>query len=248
MKISFKKNNFFSIAFLIFALIFAVSQQAFAQKFPDKPSSKFVSDFAKIYSAEENNLLEEKLVEYSDKTSTQIAVVAITSLGGYPIDDYAIKLANKWGVGQKEKNNGLMILIAAKEHKVFIASGYGMEGALNDGKLGSIIRAQMIPQFKNGNYYAGTNDGVDAIIAAAAGEYVNDEQDNSRKKLSGRDLLIVLFLLSILILILSFSRSREIFFYIILMMLSSGRGSSGGSSGPGFGGGSFGGGGAGGSW
>lgn len=246
MKISLKNNNFFSIALLIFALIFAIPQAVFAQKFPDKPSSKFVSDFAKIYSAEENNLLEEKLVEYDNKTSTQIAVVTITSLDGYPIDDYAIKLANKWGVGQKGKNNGLLILIVAKDHEVFIASGYGMEGVLNDGKLGSIIRAQMIPQFKNSNYYAGTNDGLDAIIAAAAGEYVNDGEDNTRKKLSGRDLLIALFITSILILILSFSTSREIFFYIIFMMLSSGRG--GGSGGGGFGGGSFGGGGAGGSW
>jgi len=170
MKILLKRHNFFTIFSLIFCVFFT---QVFAQEFPEKPT-KLVSDFAKILSPQENQLLEERLLSYEKETSTQIAVVTLQSLNGYPIDDYAIKLGNKWQIGQKGKNNGLLILIAAKDHKIFIASGYGMEGALNDGKLGTIIRRQMIPQFKNGNNYAAINNGLDAIIAAAAGEFVNE--------------------------------------------------------------------------
>jgi len=236
MKISFKHL----IALLFFVLIFAVSKQVFAQNFPDKPA-KLVSDFAKIFSAQENDLLEEKLLKYNNETSTQIAVVTITSLDGYPIDDYTIKLANKWQIGQKGKNNGLLILIAAKDHKVFIASGYGMEGVLNDGKIGTIIRTQMIPQFKSGNYYAGTNDGIDAMISAAVGEYVNDEkQQNNVSPIPA--ILIILF-----IIILLFKSRTARYAALGSILYGNNRGGSGGGFG-GFGGGGFGGGGAGGSW
>jgi len=237
------------IALLIFILTFALPKQVFAQTFPDKPSSELVSDFAKIYSTQERASLEEKLVAYDNKTSTQIAVVTITTLGGYPIDDYTIKLANKWGVGQKGKNNGLLILIAAKDHKVFIASGYGMEGVLNDGKLGSIIRSQMIPQFKNGNYYAGTNDGVDAIIAAAAGEYVNDRSLDSKDELPFFAKVLVLILLCGVVVILPSRRGKDFHGgYIFYGSNKRGGSGSGGGGFGGFGGGGFGGGGAGGSW
>ncbi len=214
-----KNYHFFSIAYLIFALVFAIPQHVFAQTFPDKPSSKLVSDFAKIYSPQEDAAMEEKLVSYEKKTSTQIAVVTLNNLDGYPIDDYAIKLANKWGVGQKGKNNGLLILIAAADHKIHIASGYGMEGALNDGKLGTIIRTQIAPQFKIGNYYAGTNDGLDAIIAASGNEYMNDYSSSLLDSLSPKVLplifisiaLILIGIAAYFILIKIFSYNSPIF-------------------------------------
>lgn len=256
MKILFKNHHFFSNALLILALIFVNPKQSFSQTFPDKPSSKLVNDFAKIYSTKEEGLLEEKLVEYNNKTSTQIAIVTITSLGGYPIDDYTTKLANRWGIGQKEKNNGLLILIAAQDHKVFIASGYGMEGVLNDGKLGTIIRTQMVPQFKDGNYYAGTNDGIDAIIAAATGEYVNNDS-NKDTTLSSSDVLalIILFLFCIVFAGRSYNSSSKrglsnstIFYGSSNVANKRENSRFGGGGFDGFGGGGFGGGGSGGSW
>jgi uncharacterized protein len=246
MKSLFKNYPFLAIVFLIFA----IPQQAFSQVFPEKPSSlKLVNDFAKIYSAQESNLLEEKLIAYNNKTSTQIAVVAIASLGGYPIDDYAIKLANKWQIGQKGKDNGLLILIAKEDRKVFVASGYGMEGVLNDGKIGTIIRTKMIPHFKNGNYYAATNDGVDAMIAAAGSEYANDKTNHNVKDRDRQffaEVIIYLALFFILIFIAFNCNNTPVDFYHDRIFYG-GRRSSGLRSG-GFGGGSFGGGGAGGSW
>lgn len=239
MKINLNNRGFFSFFLTLFLVI---SAPVFCQNFPPKPTSKIVSDFAKIYSNEENNLLEQKLLDYEKKTSTQIAIVTITSLDGYPIDDYAIKLANKWQIGQKGKNNGLLILIVSADHKIYIASGYGMEGVLNDGKLGSIIRLQMIPQFKNNNYFAGTNAGLDAIIAAAAGEYVNDGKNNV-KDASFSD--IVFFFILLCFLFIVFIRKNNGY---IVYGGERGVGSRSGGGFGGFGGGSFGGGGAGGSW
>jgi uncharacterized protein len=236
MKINFKSQNFFLISFLVLTFFCA---PLFAQNFPEKPSS-FVSDFANIYSASEREILEEKLRAYEAQTSSQIAIVTINSLDGYPIDDYTIKLASKWQIGQKGKDNGLLILIAAKDHKVFIASGYGMEGALNDGKLGSIIRGLMIPQFRKNDYFAGTNYGLDAIISAANGEFANEGNNNSKDEIPPFILIILLILFII------FSRRNRGAAGIVLGSMLS-RGSSSRGFG-GFGGGRFGGGGAGGSW
>ncbi len=241
MKINLNNRGFFSFFLTLFLVI---SAPVFCQNFPPKPTSKLVSDFAKIYKSDENNLLEQKLLDYEKKTSTQIVIVTITSLDGYPIDDYSIKLANKWQIGQKGKNNGLLILISSSDHKIYIASGYGMEGVLNDGKLGSIIRLQMIPQFKNNNYFAGTNAGLDAIIAAAAGEYVNDGKNNV-KDASFSDIVFFFILLCFLFIFLGIGRKNN--GYVIYGGERSGGSRSGGGFG-GFGGGSFGGGGAGGSW
>ena len=256
MKNLFRTQHFFAIALLVFALFCAFPNSAFAQTFPEKPSPpRLVNDFAKIYSPQENSLLEAKLVTYEKETSTQIAVVTITSLNGYPIDDYTIKLANHWQIGQKGKNNGLLVLIAKDDHKVFIASGYGLEGALNDGKIGTIIRTKIIPQFKNGNYYAGTNDGIEAMISAAAGEFVNEGEDNLSQHDAEFFAKVFGFILVFLIILFAMWRSRNspnnyyndgIFYGS--GGRSSGRGNGGSGGFGGFGGGGFGGGGAGGSW
>ncbi len=230
--------------FLVISFLFLLfSAPVFAQKFPEKPQT-LVSDFAKILNPQENLLLEKRLLAYEKETSTQIAVVTIQSLDGYPIDDYAIKLGNKWQIGQKGKNNGLLILVAFKDHKIFIASGYGMEGALNDGKLGTIIRRIMIPQFKIGNNYAAINDGLDAIEAAAKGEFVNDLKDEEKPEA----IKVIGFILLFLILMF-FMKGGNGGMLVPLLFLghSRGGGSRGGGFG-GFGGGGFGGGGAGGSW
>lgn len=175
------KNNIRHIGYGVIkhlCLLVLLTSVSFAQNFPEKPDPpRLVNDFAGLFSKDETTMLELKLRAYNDSTSTQIAIVTISDLDGYPVDDYTIKLGNKWGIGQKGKNNGILVLIAKQDRKAFIATGYGMEGALNDGKLGTILRQEMIPYFKQGDYFSGVNAGVDAMIAAAAGEYVSDASD-----------------------------------------------------------------------
>lgn len=259
------------LAFLIFSIL---TFHAFSQDLPEKPNPpRLVNDFAKIFSSEEAQLLELKLRAYNDSTSTQIAVVTITSLDGYPVDDYSFKLGNKWGIGQQGKNNGILVLIAKQDRKAFIATGYGMEGALNDGKLGTILRQEMIPYFKSGDYYGGVNNGIDKMIASAAGEYVADDSgDNSDGPVWPVLIFLATFFLVFVIGMISKVRSAKKYsllnnvpFWVAWSIINAalnrrnnsggggffGGGSSGGGSSSsfgGFGGGSFGGGGAGGSW
>ncbi|MEO8147906.1 MAG: TPM domain-containing protein [Bacteroidia bacterium] len=269
-----KRNlNWFRFSILTYFLISLFPYSLFSQEFPEKPNQpRLVNDFAKIYSSEEAGLLEQQLRAYNDSTSTQIAIVTVTSLDGYPVDDYTIKLGNKWGIGQKGKNNGILILIAKEDRKAYIATGYGMEGALNDGKLGTILRREMIPYFKTGDYYGGTKAGIDAMIAAAAGEYASDDSDEKQKRGFPWQLILFGGLFFVIIIISkarkasSYARLNNVPFWVAWSIINAalnrgnrggggffgGGGSSFGGGGGGgfggFGGGSFGGGGAGGSW
>ncbi len=91
---------------------------------------RLVNDFAHVMTADQVQELEEKLVAYDDSTSIQIAVVTVQTTGDYDIEDYALKILRDWKVGNKKTNNGLVILAAIQDHKVYIATGYGMEGAI----------------------------------------------------------------------------------------------------------------------
>jgi uncharacterized protein len=280
LKLHSKTKPFIKWTTLAVCFILAVfSIPVFAQQLPDKPNPpRLVNDFAKIFNAEEAGMLEQKLVAYNDSTSTQIVIVTVTSLDGYPVDDYSFQLGNKWGIGQKGKNNGILVLIAKDDRKAFIATGYGMEGALNDGKLGTILRKEMIPYFKSGDYYGGVNNGIDWMIAAAGGEFVSEDGGGRKKKrISAEGILGILFIIFIIFLIGFYTAYRSAKKYSILNnvpfwvawsiinaaannrrnnsgggFFGSGGGFGGGSSSGGgfggFGGGSFGGGGAGGSW
>jgi uncharacterized protein len=269
-------RSWFRFSILTYFLISLFPYSLISQNFPEKPNPpRLVNDFAKIYNDEQAGLLEQKLVAYNDSTSTQIAIVSVTTLDGYPVDDYTIKLGNKWGIGQKGKNNGILILIAKEDRKAYIATGYGMEGALNDGKLGTILRREMIPYFKNGDYYGGTDAGIDAMIKAAAGEYVSDESDYKGDNGSPFPIIIAIFFFIMIMFFVIRSKVRSARKYALLNNVPfwvawsiinaalnrrnngggggffGGGGSSFGGGGGGFGGfggGSFGGGGAGGSW
>lgn len=238
------------------------------QDFPEKPQPpKLVNDFTKTLSENERNALEQKLVAYNDTTSTQIAVVIMSSTGTYEISEYAFQLAEKWGVGQRGKNNGALILVAKDDRKVFIATGYGLEGAIPDARSKRIVETKIIPQFKQGNYYQGLDAATDDMIKLASGEYAADEKQGAKKTWAPFLLLMALFL------IMLFVKGRKTKQYAslnglnfwtawMLMNAAAGRGSrsgrgfgsgrgSGGFGGGGFGGfggGSFGGGGAGGRW
>lgn len=256
-------------------LWFWASILAFAQtedkNFPPRPSPpRLVNDLANILSPEEEQALEQKLVAYNDSTSTQIAIVNITSIGPYDISDYAFKLAEQWGIGQQGKNNGILILTAVNERRVFIATGYGMEGVVPDAIAKRITEYTIKPEYQQGNYYAGLEKGTSFIIDVASGEYKADPRDTRGEGEGGFNMLWVVIGVMILIFILSRrggggrggrGRSRTLggpfFPPVIFGDFSGGRGIFGGGGGGfggggggfgGFGGGSFGGGGAGSSW
>jgi uncharacterized protein len=230
---------------------------------PPKPATQTsVYDDARLLSANEARQLEEKLVRYSDSTSTQIVVATIESLKGENIGLLTPAWAHEWGIGQAKEDNGVFILVAKAERKIWISPGYGVEDRLTAGVVGELVRNVILPEFKQGDYYAGLDKGTDAIIAILKGAYKSKEK-SSNFPIGG---VIVLFFIFIVILIIISKaknkggghRHRGFDFMDMVILSSLGRGgykgsSSGGSFGGGgfsggFGGGGFSGGGAGGSW
>jgi len=246
--------------FLFILLMAGVT--GWAQDIPPAPNPpKLVNDFTGTLTSLQEQALESKLKLFDDSTSTNIAVVIIKTTGGLDIADYAIELGRKWGVGQKENNNGVVLLIAIDDHKLNISPGYGLEGALPDVTCKQIIDDIIVPNFKGNDYYRGIEEGTDAIIQAVKGEYTAPESYG--KKGGGSSIGRIIFIIIMIIVFLAISGGkggggRSMAAWTIGSMLSggSGRGSGwsggGGSSGGGgfggFGGGSFGGGGASGSW
>lgn len=231
-----------------------------AQQVPDPPRPpRLVNDLAHLLLPEQADALEQKLKDYNDSTSTQIAIVTVPTTGDVDIADYALAIGRKWGVGGKQFNNGVVLLVAKEDRKVWIATGYGMEGVLPDAICKRIIENEIKPHFKEGQYYQGLNAAVAAMIAAAAGEYQASGKGGTS---GGKGMLATIFLVLIILFILSRIGggggggsliSRHGFGVwgppIIGGSVGGWSGGSGGETGfGGFGGGSFGGGGAGGSW
>jgi len=253
----------FSSRSIVYLLVFllASTRLLFAQStdFPAQPSPpKLVNDFAAMMSEADVRTLEQKLKTYSDTTSTQIAVVTLASIGDYDIGDYAEQLANQWGIGIKGKDNGLLILVVKDSRKVWIATGYGMEGTIPDATANRLIDQVIIPHFKQGDFYGGLDKATDNIMALMSGTYEKEPGQASRST------AFYVFLVIIIVLVIFSLLSKGGgnggsglggfgggFLAGNLMGggFSSRGGYSGGSSGfGGFGGGGFGGGGAGGSW
>lgn len=232
--------------------VFLSGLAGFAQNIPAKPDPpRLVNDFAQQLNPTEAAALEQKLVAYDDSTSTQITVVVVPTTGDYPIADYAFALGRQWGVGQQGKNNGIVLLWASTDRKVFIATGYGMEGAIPDAIAKRIINQVIIPDFRNGMFYRGLDRGVDAIMKYAAGEYKADPAEQEEGFPIGLLVFIILFVI-VLIAISGGGKGGNnkgrgynagpVFWPYTTY---SGRGRSSGSWGGGFGGGGFGGGGGG---
>jgi uncharacterized protein len=259
---------------LLFAFVLLAAFAHGADEFPVRPEPpRLVNDFAGLLSSSQADALENKLDAFNQRTSTQIAIVVVKELFGYDTGDYAFKLAEKWGIGQKGKNNGILILIKPKTEggekgKVFIAVGYGLEGAVPDiTARKTIINAEILPAFKANDYFGGLDRATTVLMSLTAGEFTADQYDKKVTKpklFPGFGLLLLIFAIFMI-----FNRNRyrtvgasggagNLLGSIWLLSMLGGRGgggswndfSGGGSSGGfgGFGGGSFGGGGAGGEW
>lgn len=232
---------------------------------PDRPNPpRLVNDFAGMLQPSERSQLEQKLRTYNDSTSTQITIVIVKTTQPYPIGDFAFQVGRKWGVGQKGKNNGLVLAWATDDRKIYLATGYGLEGAIPDAVANRIIKNILSPAFKQQQYYRGLDDATTEIIKRASGEYKAEESSDDG---GGGGPFFFFLILGIIILIVIISRRNggggnryrgggggPIFFPPTTYSgwgSSSGGWGGGGSSGGGFGGfggGSFGGGGAGGDY
>lgn len=164
---------------IIFFFLFLASSLYAQDDLPEPMSPpRLVNDFARIFDASQREDLETMLRNYHDSTSTQIYVVTVPSLNGYAPSDFATQLGEKWGVGQKGKDNGIIILIKPRigneSGQIYIATGYGVEHVLNDARVGRIIDEKMIPYLPD-NYYMATKSAIETIISYLSGEFKNDE-------------------------------------------------------------------------
>ncbi len=258
--------NFLKYA-IILLLCFA-GMQVFAQRSRSVPTdikvTQYVTDKTGTLNSSQMKSLEQKLAAFEKETSNQVVVWMEPSLDGNSVEDRSYEIAEQNGIGQKSKNNGVLLYIAKNDRKLRIEVGYGLEGALTDALCSQIIRKEITPQFKSGNFYQGINAGVDAIILATKGEYTA-EKESSKDEPFGElccvpfpvivFLIIFLFVFLIPIFNRIFGRSKgksssSNWWYTGGSGSSWSSGSSSGWSGGGFsgGGGSFGGGGSSGSW
>ncbi|MCZ6704315.1 MAG: TPM domain-containing protein, partial [Bacteroidetes bacterium] len=149
-----------------------VSSSALAQRIQViEPTGQWVTDRGDFFSSTEERTLTHKLSTYADTTSTQIIVVTLPDLGGYEAAEYAVQLGRDWGVGQQGQDNGLVILLSKRDRQVFIATGYGLEGAVTDALAGDIVRNVMLPHFRQGAFFEGVSTAIDFLIMGAAGEF-----------------------------------------------------------------------------
>ena len=167
---------------------------------PAKPTLETsVYDFAGILTQEQRNKLERKLIRYADSTSTQIVVATVPSLNENDINVWGAEWAHKWGIGQAEKDNGILIIVAPNDRKTAIVTGYGVEPYLTDALSKRIIENILIPHFKRGDYYGGLNRATDVIFTILQGDFKAPEIQEQK---DGMDWVVVLFLVFFVILVL----------------------------------------------
>ncbi len=199
----------------IFTLFFSLVASAQIDKIvPAKPplSEGLVLDNAGILTPEQEDALEKKLVAYDDSTSNQIVIVTLPTLQDasgnvYEDEEVALKILRDWGVGQKDKNNGIVILIVKSkddsEKKIRIEVGYGLEGAIPDITAGSIIEDDLKPNFRAGDYYRGLDEATDHLIKAAEGEYKAPEGYSERDLKRGISIGKIILIIIIIIILMS---------------------------------------------
>lgn len=267
-----KNKNPFLIFFLALLLFVTIGNKKAQAQFdiPPVPETQTsLYDYISLLNPSQKSALENKLLRYADSTSTQIVVAIIDSSKGEGLDMLGAKWGQKWGIGQEDKDNGILILLAKGDRKIDVNTGYGIEYRITDRDAERIINRVMIPYFKQNDFYGGLDKGADAIFAALQGEFTEDREFKEKQPFPLGAILFVIFI--ILFIALSArknnggknggNRSRGTSLLDIIILSNMGRtggfgggGSFGGGSfggggfGGGFGGGGFGGGGASGGW
>jgi uncharacterized protein len=251
-----------ALCVVVFLTLNAISSHA-AEVIPPKPD-RYFSDYAGVVSKEAALRFNEQLAQFERETSDQIVVAVFPKMqSDSDIADYTQRVAQAWGVGQKERRNGVVLFVFIQDRKMFIQVGYGLEGALPDATAFDITEYRIKPHFRSNDYEGGLTEGIDSILKAIRGEYkgtgktVRETRGSEKESMLVPNLLLFFFFMMFLFFI-SRLKWRGGYHYSSsgggwASSFGGGGGDSGGSSGGGFsgfsgGGGSFGGGGAGSSW
>ena len=236
--------------FALIVLLLSTSLWA-APEFP--ALSGRVVDEAGLLTPAQTQSLTQALATAEQNTSNQLVVVTLPDLQGYDIADYGYQLGREWGIGSKENDNGVLLIVAPNDRKVRIEVGYGLEGVLTDALSSVIVQQEILPAFRQGQFYGGIQAGVTSIQAAIKGEYQGEQQP--RQKVSSGKALLILCVMIVLTFLLSFGGGggrdgRRGGLMFLPMGMGAGGFGGGGFGGGGFGGGGggFGGGGASGGW
>ena len=256
----------------LFSLMLLVGMPLFAQDdCMPKASNRLVNDYTQLLQPNQAKQLENKLRQFNKETSNQLVVVITNELCNNEPMEYATEIGHSWGVGQKEFDNGVVLLVSPEQRETFIAVGYGLEGAIPDAIAKRIVENELLPHFREGDYYGGINAATDVLSQLAKGEisakgYGNKQRKGDNPLFAVLGILVIglIFFVSIAASARKYSNANDVAFWTAMMLImssrsshggafgnfSSGSGSFGGGGGGfgGFGGGGFGGGGAGGSW
>ena len=229
---------------------------ASAAEVPPVPTKNiYVQDYANVIEADAERQMQIYSARLAERTGAQIAVVTVDTTGDIPIEQYSLDILRTWGIGDNEKNNGVLMLVAVKDRKSRIEVGYGLEGALNDAKTGRIQDEYMLPSFKQGQYTQGIWRGYAALFKETAKEYQipieelagqsakPTAQQPAQSEWTWEEIAMAVGIIMLIVIDMKVTGGR--FTYLLLSILSRGR--SGGGRG-GFGGGSGGGGGSSRSW
>ncbi len=174
------------------AVAFAIPLAVFAYTSPGKPTG-LVNDFAGMLAPSEVEGIEAKLSAFEKETGNEIAVVTVQNLGGDTVENFAEKFFKEWGIGKKNKDNGVLLLISRDDREMRIEVGYGLEGALTDAESFWILNKELAPAFRDGKYYDGISAAIDKIIFAIGGEIVIPLEDDPIHSGPSFDLIWVMF-------------------------------------------------------
>ncbi len=269
------KRSKYKLILLLLVIFFSettLAQFDIPPKPKDKPEQTSLYDYINLLNSSQQNALESKLIRYADSTSTQIVIAIISSTNGEDISLLGAQWGQKWGIGQADEDNGILIILAKDDRRVDINTGYGIEYRISDLMAERIINRIIIPEFKTGSYYNGLDKGADAIFSALKGEFKED-RDFSENDSNNSHFILVIIIFIIIIVALSAKKNgrggknggrrsgTSLLDIIILSNMGRTGGFGGGGNfgggdgfgggggfGGGFGGGGFGGGGASGGW
>ncbi len=164
----------------LFVLITALPVAIFAYVNPGSPTG-FVNDFAGVLNVEQKQQLEQKLSGFEKSTGNEISIAVIKNLGGDTVENFAVELFKDWKIGKKDKDNGALILVAIDDREMRIEVGYGLEGVLTDAQSSWIINNEMVPAFRDNDFYGGLNTATDKIISAIGGEVISEDKPAAPK-------------------------------------------------------------------
>ena len=244
-------------------LFLALGCRVFADEVIPRPPAAYFNDYANVVSPATASQLNQTLENFERQTSEQIVVAVFPKMqSDSSVDDYCVRVFRAWGVGDKDKNNGAVLFVFVQDHRMFLQTGYGLEGVLPDALCKRIIDEQIAPRFKTGDFDGGLTAGVQSIIAATKGEYKGTGRTVDDDKRGSGNSFSTIFTIVFIVIFIIFGGRGFFFPWLILSSMGSGnnRGGWGGGGGGGWGGGggggggfsggggSSGGGGAGGSW